>query len=101
MRFLIFVLAVVLVALQLRLWVLDGGRREVWRLEDAVEQRTVENRDLAERNAELAAEVEDLKQGLDAAEERARSELGMIGPGETFYEVVPGAGSRGDSPERR
>jgi len=89
MRPLIVVLAVALAVLQFRLWVADGGFREVWRLEARVEERTHENRLLAERNAALAAEVQDLKNGLAAAEERARSELGMVLPDESFYQIVP------------
>jgi cell division protein FtsB len=57
-------------------------------LQQQVEQQTHENAGLAQRNAALAAEVEDLKSGEAAVEERARSELGMIKPGETFYRVV-------------
>ncbi len=53
-----------------------------------VEQQRVENAKLKERNAALEAEVEDLKTGETAVEERARSELGMVKPGETFYRVV-------------
>lgn len=89
MRTLIVLLACALAVLQFRLWVSDGGYREVWRLEARVEERTNENRRLAERNAALAAEVRDLKDGLAAAEERARSELGMILPEESFYQIVP------------
>ena len=89
MRFLMVVLAVVLVLLQARLWLSDGGLREVWRLTAEVERRTDENHGLAARNAALAGEVLDLKQGLAAAEERARTELGMIQSGETFYQIAP------------
>jgi|SRR5690606_7099895 len=89
MRVLIAVLAIALAVLQFRLWVSDGGYREVWRLQARVEERTNENRRLAERNAALAAEVRDLKDGLAAAEERARSELGMVLPEESFYQIVP------------
>ena len=89
MRPLIIILAFALAVLQFRLWVADGGFREVWRLEAQVEARTDENRQLADRNAALAAEVQDLKSGLAAAEERARSELGMVLPGESFYQIVP------------
>jgi cell division protein FtsB len=51
------------------------------------------NEQLRERNAALDAEVVNLKQGLAAAEERARTDLGLIGPRETFYQVVPDAGN--------
>jgi len=75
--------------LQARLWLSADGFREVWRLAALVEQRTVDNRQLAERNAELKAEVRDLKQGQEASEELARTELGMLRHGETFYQIVP------------
>jgi cell division protein FtsB len=80
MRILIVALAGTLLLLQARLWLTDGGLREVWRLRAEVERRTEENARLAARNAALAGEVQDLKQGVAAAEERARTELGMISP---------------------
>jgi cell division protein FtsB len=89
MRFLMVVLAVVLVLLQARLWLSNGGLREVWRLETEVTRRSEDNARLAARNSALEAEVRDLKQGLAAAEERARTELGMIQDGETFYQIAP------------
>ena len=89
MRFLMVVLAVVLVLLQARLWLSNGGLREVWRLEAEVARRHDENGRLAARNSALEAEVRDLKQGLAAAEERARTELGMIHADETFYQIAP------------
>ena len=89
MRLLLLVLAVVLVFLQGRLWISDDGLREVRRLDSQVLERSQENRALASRNAALEAEVMNLKQGLGAAEERARTELGMIADGETFYQIMP------------
>jgi cell division protein FtsB len=83
------VLAVVLALLQARLWLSNGGLREVWRLEAEVARRADENSRLAARNSALEAEVRDLKQGLAAAEERARTDLGMIQAGETFYQIAP------------
>jgi cell division protein FtsB len=91
MRILILALAGMLVLLQARLWISDGGLREVWRLTAEVARRTDENGKLAARNAALEAEVLDLKQGVAAAEERARTELGMIESGETFYQIAPAA----------
>jgi cell division protein FtsB len=81
-------LAVVLM-LQYRLWLSGDGVREVTRLSEAVEHQKSENGELLERNQQLVAEVQDLKAGMAAIEERARSELGMIGRNETFYQVVP------------
>jgi cell division protein FtsB len=81
-------LAILFVLLQFKLWFGDGSVKEGWRLQDAIVTQSAENSQLKERNQSLAAEVDDLKQGLEAIEERARSELGMIKKGETFYQVV-------------
>lgn len=77
-----------LAGLQARLWFGSGGRGDVRALEASVKAQREENERLQRRNAALAAEVEDLKSGTAAAEERARTELGMIKPGETYYRVV-------------
>lgn len=82
------ILLVLALALNARIWVSDDGLSEVWRLEQAVAAQQSTNASLVRRNDQLAAEVTDLKGGLVAVEERARSELGMIGPNETFYQVV-------------
>jgi cell division protein FtsB len=82
-------LSIVLLLLQYRLWISHSGVRELGPLNAAVAAQTAENARLTERNRELAAEVHDLKNGMTALEERARSELGMIGANETFYQVVP------------
>ena len=78
-------------ALQYRLWVSPTGMRDVWRTQQAIEAQTRENERLQERNRTLAAEVRDLKEGRAAIEERARTDLGMIGSNETFFQVVPPA----------
>ncbi len=88
MRVLIWLLVVLLVLLQYRLWVGDGSLAEVWDLYQQVETQKAENRELRERNQALEAEVKDLKQGLDAIEERAREELGMTRDDETFYQII-------------
>jgi len=91
----IAILLALLLILQYRLWFADGSLAEVHRLERQVERQRAQNNALRERNRALAAEVRDLKSGLDAVEARARSELGMVGEGETFYQVVESAGERG------
>jgi len=88
MRWLVTILSIALVLLQYRLWLSDDGVRELWRLQNQVAQRTDENSVLANRNDALEAEVLDLKQGLAAVEERARTELGMVGSDETFYQII-------------
>jgi cell division protein FtsB len=82
------VLFTALLALQYRLWISDDGMRDVWRLEAAISAQREENDRLRERNLTLAAEVRDLKEGRTAIEERARTDLGMIGENETFFQVV-------------
>jgi cell division protein FtsB len=82
-------LLVGVLALQYRLWVSPNGMRDVWRTERAIEAQTLENQRLNERNRTLAAEVRDLKEGRAAIEERARTDLGMIGSNETFFQIVP------------
>ena len=89
MRVVILILFVLLIMLQFKLWLGEGGFREVARLETRVEDQRQLNDDLLQRNAELQAEVEDLRERLDAVEERARNELGLIKPDEQFYQVVP------------
>jgi cell division protein FtsB len=91
MRIFAAVLSLALVSLQYRLWLSDQGLREVSRLQAAVELQGSANREQGERNRQLVAEVNDLKGGLTALEERARSELGMVGNSETFYQVVTSA----------
>ena len=90
---LLVLLVAMLAFLQYRLWLGEGGRRSVAVLAERVDQQAHENEGLQQRNDALAAEVEDLKSGEAAVEERARSELGMIKPGETFYRVVEPEGS--------
>ena len=88
---LLLALALLLASLQYKLWYGNGGQREVEALRAQVAAQDAENRKLQARNDALAAEVADLKAGGEAVEERARSELGMVKPGETFYRVIDGA----------
>jgi cell division protein FtsB len=89
MRYLNLALLVLLALLQHRLWTGPGSIPDVQRLMEIRDTQAEENRDLKERNRVLAAEVLDLKHGLDAVEERARSEMGMIRSDETFYQIIP------------
>jgi cell division protein FtsB len=88
MRIFAAILGLAVVLLQYRLWVSDHGLREVSRLSAAVDAQMGANVEQRDRNRQLVAEVNDLKGGLTALEERARSELGMVGSSETFYQVV-------------
>ncbi len=88
MRVFVFILGLAAVLLQYRVWMSEHGVREVSRLTAQVEAQAAANVEQRARNRQLAAEVTDLKVGLTALEERARSELGMVGSNETFYQVV-------------
>lgn len=77
-----------LVLLHYLLWIDEDGVRQTHTLRISIRAQTEENAELAERNRALAAEVEDLKLGLMAIEERARSDMGMIRPDETFYRLL-------------
>ena len=85
-------LLLVLLGLQSRLWLSDDGLRSVLNLRRSVAAQRAENAALEQRNAQLSAEVKDLKGGTTALEERARNDLGMVGKDETFYQVVDPAG---------
>ena len=88
-RWLLLLLGIIGVALQADLWFADDGYRKTLKLRSAVAEERLLNDSLRTRNAALDAEVINLKKGRDAAEERARTDLGMIGQHETFYQVVP------------
>ena len=88
-RWLLVALGIVAVALQVQLWFSDSGFRKTRDLRAAVTAQRAQNETLKSRNDALDAEVVNLKQSSEAAEERARTDLGMIGERETFYQVVP------------
>ena len=88
LHILLMLLALLLAFLQFTFWLGSGGEREVAALRAQVAGQDAENRRLQQRNEALKAEVEDLKSGEAAVEERARSELGMVKPGEVFYRVI-------------
>lgn len=88
MRWLIALLIVLLLVIQQRLWFGDGGLHEIKVREQEIAGREAVNARLRTRNAALQADVDNLKEGLDAIEERARSELGMIRKDEIFYQVI-------------
>ena len=88
MKVIITILVVLLLYFQFKLWVGDGGIPDVMHIQNEVDNAKIKENKLQERNKALAAEVRDLKQGLDAIEERARNELGMIKNDETFYQII-------------
>ena len=88
MRTLTFVLAGLLLLIQYPLWLGKGGWARVWEHDRQLSAQRAKNDALQVRNSALDAEVRDLKQGLEAVEERARFELGMIRPDEVFFQIV-------------
>ena len=88
MKITAIILGVLLVILQVDLWFGEGSLIAMWRLESEIARQQRQNQRLQERNEALAAEVQDLKSGMEAVEERARSELGMVKEKETFYQIV-------------
>ena len=87
-RGLIGLLLLLTLGLQYRLWVGNGSLAQIASLEKQIAQQTEENERILQRNLVLAREVDELKAGLDGVEARARSELGMIKEGETFYLLI-------------
>jgi len=90
-RWLLFMLGMLALTLQSQLWFSDTGFTKTRELRNAVAGQRAQNETLRQRNQSLDAEVVNLKQSSEAAEERARTDLGMIGRQETFYQVVPAA----------
>lgn len=88
LRVLSLALAALIVALQQPLWLGKGGWLMVWKQEAELEKAQSQNAALQRRNVALEAEVQDLKQGFDAIEERARNELGMVKQDELFIQVL-------------
>ena len=87
-RLLIAILLLILGGLQWHLWAGDGSLTHVRALEETIAEQKLENEMKQARNAELVAEINDLKDGLDAVESIARNELGLIKQGETFVLVA-------------
>ena len=88
MKILAGILGALIVVIQFPLWLGKGGWLRVWELDQQVAAQRAQNARLEARNAGIAAEVRDLKQGLDAVEERARYELGLVRPDEVFFQTV-------------
>jgi cell division protein FtsB len=98
MKSLIAVLILILIGLQYKLWFGDGSLSEVVQLSRELEIQKQKLRELEQRNSILEAQVLDLQNGLDAFEEKARNDLGMIKQGETFIQLIPGETGKADEP---
>ena len=97
LRWLALILIALLIGLQVKLWIGDGGMRDLRAIRARVSEQQAENARLKQRNDALHADVEDLKHGQDAVEARARSQLGLVKPGEVFYQVVNTPGGAASS----
>lgn len=84
----LIVMTGLLVFLQYRLWFEDGGIRDMLKLRKMLDMQLVENGKLKQRNDELLFQIQRIQNSRDAAEARARGELGMVKKGETFYQVI-------------
>jgi cell division protein FtsB len=93
MKILISVLIALFISLQYKLWVGDGSLSEVVQLSKELDLQRAKLNELKQRNSVLEAQVLDLQNGLDAFEEKARNDLGMIKQGETFIQLIPGPGA--------
>lgn len=89
MKWLVAILLVLLLGLQFKLWFGDGSLSEVVQLSKELEKQKLRLKELEERNRLLEAQVLDLQKGLDAYEEKARNDLGMIKPNESFIQLIP------------
>jgi cell division protein FtsB len=104
MKVLAGILGALILLVQYPLWLGKGGWLKAWQVESDLSRQKAKNVQLEVRNAGLAAEVRDLKQGTEAIEERARYELGMVRGDEVFFQVVddkaaiPGPADRRQSP---
>jgi cell division protein FtsB len=87
-RILFWLLILCFFMLQLRLWIGEGSLADIWRLRGEIERQEQENHLAEQRNKRLQAEVKNLKEGLDAVEERARTQLGMVKEDETFFLII-------------
>ena len=99
MRLILLTLVVLLALIQYPLWFGQGGWLSVWDLQAKVAQQQAVNEGLRARNLAMQAEVDDLRSGTEASEERARRELGLIQEREIFIQILPAQPSQGQSPE--
>jgi len=99
-KLLTLALVTLIALLQYPLWLGKGSWLRVWEVDQQLRVQRETNQKLQSRNAVLDADVRDLKQGLEAIEERARSELGMVKRDEIFFQILePGRGSPGSRPQ--
>ncbi|WP_427982157.1 cell division protein FtsB [Agarivorans sp.] len=94
MRSFKILLILIVMLLQYQLWFGKNSLNDYFALRDEVAKQAIANQELVQRNAILVADIADLRNGLDAVEEQARNELGMIKQGETFYRLIPSSSTK-------
>lgn len=87
-RILFWILGLLALGLFVRLWVGPGSYPDIWRLQEKIESQQVQNDEQAEKKRRLQQDVSNLSKDDAAVEAHARSELGMVKKGETFYQVI-------------
>lgn len=88
-RFAFALMIILLAGLQYRFWFGKHSVVDYWIKQEQIQQMQLQNANLRQRNDLLKADIDDLKTGLEAIEERARNELGLIKEGETFFRILP------------
>ena len=99
MKALGILLGALILLIQYPLWLGKGGWLRAWEVDRQLAMQRAKNARLETRNASLAAEVRDLKQGTEAVEERARYELGMMRGDEIFFQIVDGPSAKKPGPD--
>jgi len=88
MRWVIAVLILIILGLQYRLWFGEGSVEQIVQLQREIDKQKLENTTLEERNRVLMAQIKELKEGTESIEAKARTDMGMIKEGETFYFIT-------------
>jgi cell division protein FtsB len=84
------ILLTLLIALQINIWIKKDGYKQMKEIENLIDLQTIENESLTKRNNRLKEEIKDMKNGQDAIEEKARTDIGMIKEGEEFFLINEG-----------
>lgn len=88
MRWIIAILILIILGLQYRLWFGEGSVEQIVQLQREIDKQKIENANLEERNRVLMAQIKELKEGMESIEAKARTDMGMIKEGETFYFIT-------------
>ncbi|MBT5541455.1 MAG: cell division protein FtsB [Gammaproteobacteria bacterium] len=90
MKLVFVILLTLLIALQINIWIKKDGYKQMKEIENLIDLQTIENESLTKRNNRLKEEIKDMKNGQDAIEEKARTDIGMIKEGEEFFLINEG-----------